>query len=104
MSLVFAVTCGAVFTLNTITIQWAIHLGCDIDQANYDSYFILTVICLPFFLYELEVNKTPYTFDDAIISAAIIWIMALCIQSFSRAIEVGMAGRCCAIENTKAII
>ena len=79
MSILFAVATGALFTLNTVTIQWAIHLGCDIDQANYDSYLIMTFMCLPFFLYELEVNETPYTVDDALISATIIWIMALCV-------------------------
>lgn len=61
MSIISAVITGLILTLNTVTIQWAIYLGINIDQANYDGNLVLGLILLPIYVFESEVNNYPFT-------------------------------------------
>lgn len=51
LSILFSILSGFVLSLNTVSIQYTIYTGFDLDQANYDGNCILGVFFFPFFIY-----------------------------------------------------
>ena len=54
LSIFMALVSGLVLSLNTVSIQYTIYTGFDLDQANYDGNLMIGIIFLPIFLYHRE--------------------------------------------------
>ena len=69
LSLILAVVTGANFTLNTVTINYVIKNGFDLNQANYDANMIQFFPSFFMFMYEFYVNEFPYTAYDTFMAS-----------------------------------
>ena len=88
LSVFLAIISGLVLSLNTVSIQYTIYTGFDLDQANYDGNAMLGVIFLPFFIY----HHKKYEFMDIVVGTLVIVCVTIAIILFSRALAVGVAG------------
>jgi len=100
LALIFALISGLTLSMNTVSIQYTIHTGFNLDQANYDGNAMLGVLFLPFFIYFRE----SYTFMDVCVGTLVILCVTTGVILFSRALSCGIAGPVQAIENSKTVV
>lgn len=100
LALIFALISGLTLTSNTVSIQYVIHTGFNLDQANYDGNAMLGVLFTPFFIYYRE----RYGFIDVCVGTLVIVCVTIGVILFSRALSCGIAGPVQAIENSKTVI
>lgn len=95
-----AIVSGLTLSLNTVSIQYTIYTGFDLDQANYDGNLMLGLIFLPVFIY----HRDKYTFEDVCVGTLVILCVTTGVVLFSKAIQCGIAGPVQAIENSKTVV
>lgn len=100
LSIFMALVSGLVLSLNTVSIQYTIYTGFDLDQANYDGNLMIGIIFLPIFLYHRE----KYTFGDVCVGTLVILCVTAGVIFISKAIQCGVAGPVQAIENSKTVV
>lgn len=100
LSVFLAIISGLVLSLNTVSIQYTIYTGFDLDQANYDGNLMIGLIFLPIFIY----HRDKYNFGDVCIGTLVVLCVTLGIILFSKAIQCGVAGPVQAIENSKTVV
>ena len=101
LAIAFAVLTALVFAGNTISIQYVIESGFNIDQANYDSYMLLSIVLFGIFMAQ---DKSQYELYDHLMANCNIVIIILGIFAFTRALASGNAGPVQAIQETKTIV
>ena len=82
ISVLLAIISGLALSLNTVSIQYTIYTGFDLDQANYDGNCMVGLIFLPIFIYHRE----KYNFGDICIGTLAVLCVTLGIILFSKAI------------------
>ena len=50
LSVVSALVAGFILSINTVSLQYCVRVGCRIDQANFDGNFLMFLIFFPFYL------------------------------------------------------
>jgi hypothetical protein len=100
LALIFAIISGFVLSLNTVTIQYTIHTGFDLDQANYDGGGMIGFALIPFYIY----FRNEYELMDIIVATLVTVLITMGVIFFSRSLQCGMAGPVQAIENSKTIV
>lgn len=50
MAIIFATIVGFVLAFNSVSVQECIRVGCDVDQANYDGFFVFFLGIFPAYL------------------------------------------------------
>ena len=69
LTVIFALVTGMAFTYNTVTIEYCIRNGFDLNQASYDANLVLFVPAFLMYWVELEANGFPYTVYDTLASS-----------------------------------
>ena len=82
LSVLFAIISGLFLSLSTVSIQYTIYTGFDLDQANYDGNCIVGLIFLPIFIY----HRDKYNFGDICVGTLVVLCLTLGIILFSKAI------------------
>jgi len=100
LALALAIISGLTLSLNTVSIQYTIYTGFDLDQANYDGNLMLGIIFLPFMIY----HRDKYSMGDVFVGTLVILFVTTGIILFSKAIQCGIAGPVQAIENSKTLV
>jgi len=100
LALALAIISGLTLSLNTVSIQYTIYTGFDLDQANYDGNLMLGIIFLPFMIY----HRDKYSIGDVFVGTLVILFVTTGIILFSKAIQCGIAGPVQAIENSKTLV
>jgi len=100
LALAFAILSGLVLSFNTVTIQYTIHTGFELDQANYDGGCMVGLLQAPFYFY----FRKEYEPMDLLIASVGVIGVTLGVIFFSRSLACGIAGPVQAIENTKTIV
>ena len=100
LALIFALLSGLVLSINTVTIQYTIHTGFELDQANYDGGGMVGFFLIPFFIY----FRKEYELMDVFIATVVVVLVTLGVIFFSRSLQCGIAGPVQAIENSKTIV
>ena len=68
LALIFALLSGLVLSINTVTIQYTIHTGFELDQANYDGGGMVGFFLIPFFIY----FRKEYELMDVFIATVVL--------------------------------
>jgi drug/metabolite transporter (DMT)-like permease len=100
LALALAIISGFTLSLNTVSIQYTIYTGFDLDQANYDGNLMLGLIFLPFYIY----HRDKYNLGDLVIGTLVVICVTTGVILFSKAIQCGVAGPVQAIENSKTVV
>ena len=100
LALLFAIISGFVLSMNTVTIQYAIESGFNLDQANYDGGAMAGLFLIPFFTY----FRKEYEMMDVLIGTVSVILVTIGVIFFSRSLQCGNAGPVQAIENSKTIV
>ena len=82
LALVFAILSGFVLSMNTVTIQYTIHTGFELDQANYDGGGMIGFFLVPFFIY----FRNQYEIMDVFIASVVVVLVTLGVIFFSRSL------------------
>lgn len=104
LSVISSIVTGLSFTLETVSIQYVIGTGFDLDQSNYDGTLILFVLTFPLFMYEWKVNEFDYTWKDISIATVSMILVSIAVIFYSRALSLGIAASVQAIENSKTVV
>ena len=88
LALAFAILSGFVLSMNTVTIQYTIHTGFELDQANYDGGGMIGFFLIPFFIY----FRKEYEMMDVFIASVVVVLVTLGVIFFSRSLQCGIAG------------
>lgn len=88
LALAFAILSGLVLSFNTVTIQYTIHTGFELDQANYDGGCMIGLLQAPFFFYFHD----RYDMSDLVIATVGVVGVTLGVIFFSRSLACGIAG------------
>lgn len=104
ITIVLALVTGMAFTYNTVTIEYCIRNGFDLNQASYDANLVLFIPFFIMYMVELKQNGFPYTVMDTVAASAQMTLITLGIICFSFACQFGKAAPVQAVENSKAIV
>ena len=99
LSIVFAFVVGLFFTLNAISIQYCVRVGCDIDQANYDGNFWMFLVMFPGFMAVVTSDENPFTWELFFIGTLVLMLVTLGVIFIGQAYHHGDAGPNEAIKN-----
>ena len=91
LAILMAIITGAVFTFNTISINYCISNNFDLNQATYDSAIMLFVPLFALFMNEIYVNKFQYDLTDVIWSVVFIVESVIGVTCLSWGFHYGMA-------------
>lgn len=83
-----ALLTGLTLSLSTVSFEYIITTGFNLDQSNHDSNLILGILFLPFFL----VFKDRFSWFDILESTISIVIITVGVIAFARSIQIGFAG------------
>lgn len=104
-AILFALGTGVVFSINSIEMHYSAktqNIGA--TQMNIDGNFILGVIVLPFYIYEMSiVGGHTYTAVDLILANTNIVCIIIASTGLTAAMAVGQAGPVQAIEMMKTV-
>jgi len=49
-SVIAALAAGFILSVNTVSLQYCVNVGCRIDQANFDGNFLMFLIFFPMYV------------------------------------------------------
>ena len=58
-AVIAALVAGFILSINTVSLQYCVNVGCRIDQANFDGNFLMFTIFFPFYLVVEHYNQVP---------------------------------------------
>ena len=83
-----AVLAGLTLTLNTISINYVIGTGFNLDQANYDGISLLGLLYFPMCIY----YRKEFGWEIYVIASVAVTFGTIGVITFSRALKYGNAG------------
>jgi len=93
-----------VLSINTLSLQYCVRVGCRIDQANYDGNFMMFIsLGIKYLSIELSTPGTYSTRDLLAGSGAIISI-TIGVIALGKGLACGNGGPMQAIENQKTLV
>lgn len=103
-SVISALIAGMVLSINTLSLQYCVRVGCRIDQANYDGNFMMFIsLGIKYLSIELSTPGTYSTRDLLAGSGAIISI-TIGVIALGKGLACGNGGPMQAIENQKTLV
>ena len=100
LALIGAIVSGFVLSLNTVSVQYCIHAGFELDQANYDGGAMVGFLQIPF----LIAYREAFSLMDLLVGSTVVVLVQMGIICLSRGLECGIAGPVQAIENSKTVV
>lgn len=103
MFLYFSVLCalaaGFILSVNTVSLQYCVHHGCRIDQANFDGNFLMFSIFFPMYLVVEYNSPGTYIMQDLISGSLDIICITIGVIALGKGLACGNGGPMQAIEN-----
>lgn len=104
LSVVAALVAGFILSVNTVSLQYCVNVGCRIDQANFDGNFLMFCIFFPAWLV-IEITETmaggpkTFIFRDLFSGSMDIICITVGVIALGKGLACGNGGPMQAIEN-----
>lgn len=103
-SVIAALAAGFILSVNTVSLQYCVRVGCRIDQANFDGNFLMFLIFFPMYLI-FEYNEPgTYSMRDLFSGSMDIICITIGVIALGKGLAVGNGGSMQALENQKTVI
>lgn len=103
-SVIAALAAGFVLSVNTVSLQYCVRVGCRIDQANFDGNFLMFMIFFPMYLI-IEYNSPgTYSMRDLFSGSMDIICITIGVIALGKGLACGNGGPMQAIENQKTVV
>ena len=104
LSVAFGLVAGFVLSINTLSLQYCVRVGCRIDQSNYDGNFVMFIILLILYLCIESANPGTYSLRDLFSGSMCIFCITLAVIALGKGLACGNGGPMQAIENQKTTV
>jgi drug/metabolite transporter (DMT)-like permease len=99
-----ALCAGFVLSVNSVSLLYCGHVGCRIDQSNFDGNFIMFCIFFPMYLI-IEYNSPgTYTARDLFSGSMDIITITIGVIAQGKGLAIGNGGPIQALENQKVVV
>lgn len=103
-SVIAALAAGFILSINTVSLQYCVHHGCRIDQANFDGNMLMFCIFFPMYLVIETINPGTYSARDLFSGSMDIICITIGVIALGKGLACGNGGPMQAIENQKTVI
>lgn len=103
-AVIAALCAGFVLSVNSVSLLYCGHVGCRIDQANFDGNFIMFCIFFPMYLIIEYSNPGTYVIRDLISGSLDIITITIGVIFQGKALAIGAGGPVQALENQKVVV
>lgn len=104
LSVIAALIAGFILSVNTVSLQYCVNVGCRIDQANFDGNFLMFSIFFPFYLVAEFIEPGTYSMRDLFSGSMDIICITIGVIALGKGLACGDGGPMQAIENQKTVI
>ena len=103
-SVIAALIAGFILSVNTVSLQYCVNVGCRIDQANFDGNFLMFLIFFPMYIVVEITSPGTYITRDLISGSLDIICITIGVIALGKGLACGDGGPMQAIENQKTVI
>lgn len=103
-SVVAALVAGFILSVNTVSLQYCVNVGCRIDQANFDGNFLMFSIFFPMYVVTEITAPGTYIMQDLISGSLDIICITIGVIALGKGLACGNGGPMQAIENQKTVV
>lgn len=103
-SVIAALIAGFILSVNTVSLQYCVNVGCRIDQANFDGNFLMFLIFFPMYLIIEYTEPGTYSLKDLGSGSADIICITIGVIALGKGLACGNGGPMQAIENQKTVV
>lgn len=103
-SVIAALIAGFILSVNTVSLQYCVNVGCRIDQANFDGNFLMFLIFFPMYLIFEATAPGTYSMRDLFSGSMDIICITIGVIALGKGLACGDGGPMQAIENQKTVV